>query len=288
MNTRDLQIFIKIADYRSITRTAEDLQMTQPAISSALKRLEEELGYPLFIRRGKWLLLNSQGELFYNASKDFLAEMDHMRSGLQLNDHQKKELVIKMYLYSDRLYSLLGSFTAENPDIRVTLQLGAHSGQESYRTSDFKVLLSSDADESDEFLPLEHMGGLYAILPIHHPFASYTHLTIDDLKGEKYVFMSVSDSAGIEPVYHTCVNAGFTPTISMITSGKTSKFAAIRKGCGIGLAYDNALSLAPLIRDCRVIPVDFPLKISWIGLTWRPEELTEAAERFLTFAKENI
>ena len=288
MNTRDLQIFIKIADYRSITRTAEDLQMTQPAISSALKRLEEELGYPLFIRRGKWLLLNSQGELFYHASKDFLAEMDHMRSGLQLNDHQKKEIVIEMYLHSDRLYSLLGMFTRENPDIRVTLQLRSHSELESYRTGDFKALLSPDKDESDEFLPLEHMGGLYAILPVHHPFSSYTHLTIDDLKDEQSVFMTVSDSVGIESVYHTCISAGFTPKIAVITSGKTSKFAAIRKGCGIGLAYDNALSLAPLIKDCRVIPVEFPLKISWLGLTWKPEEMTEAAERFLTFAKENI
>ena len=288
MNTRDLQIFIKIADYRSITRTAEDLQMTQPAISSALKRLEEELGYPLFIRRGKWLLLNSQGELFYHASKDFLAEIDHMKSGLQLNDHQKKEIVIKMYLHSDRLYELLGSFTEENPDIRVTLQTGVNTGSESYRTSDFHVLLLPDRDESDDFLPLEHRGGLYAILPVNHPFASYTHLTIDDLRDEKYVFQTVSDSAGIESVYHACISAGFTPKISVITSGKTSKFAAIRKGCGIGLAYDNALSLAPLIKDCRVIPVEFPLKISWLGLAWKPEELTEAAERFLAFAKENV
>ena len=150
--------------------------------------------------------------------------MDHMRSGLQLNDHQKKEIVIEMYLHSDRLYGLLGSFTAENPDIRVTLQQRPRSGPESYRTGDFKVLLSPDKDESDEFLPIEHMGGLYAILPVHHPFSSYTHLTIDDLKDEKYVFMTVSDSAGIESVYHTCINAGFTPRISVITSGKIMGF----------------------------------------------------------------
>ena len=48
VNTRDLQIFLKIADYNSITRAAEDMQMSQPAVSSILKRLEEETGHALF------------------------------------------------------------------------------------------------------------------------------------------------------------------------------------------------------------------------------------------------
>ena len=90
MNTRDLQIFLKIADYNSITRAAEDVQMTQPAVSSILKRLEEELGYSLFARRGKWLTLNAQGQALYRAARKFLEEFSHVREGLYLGDYPRE------------------------------------------------------------------------------------------------------------------------------------------------------------------------------------------------------
>ena len=96
MNTRDLQIFLKIADYNSITRAAEDMQMSQPAVSSILKRLEEETGHALFSRKGKWLIVNEQGKLFYRSARKFLEEFSHVQEGLYLGDFPQAELVFRI------------------------------------------------------------------------------------------------------------------------------------------------------------------------------------------------
>ena len=89
-----MQIFVKIADYQSITRAAEDIQMTQPAVSSTLKRIEEELGYPLFIRRGKRLILNEQGRVFYNATQELFGEIAQLHGSIQTGNPQKEELIL--------------------------------------------------------------------------------------------------------------------------------------------------------------------------------------------------
>lgn len=286
MNTRDMQIFMKIADYRSITRTAEDIQMTQPAVSNTLKRLEDEIGYPLFYRRGKWLILNEQGSLFYNAAQEFLGEAAHVQEGLRVEDHPKSEIVIKVYTHSDKLFDLLGSFTRENPDVRIVLRQGDVFQKENFRITDFQVLMESDRFENASFLPLEHRGALYAILPEQHPLTKFTQLTPADLRGEKFVFLQDSSATGMEATYKICVSSGIAPEVSMVTETNSSKFSAIRRGCGIGLAFDNALSLAPLIKDCKLVPVAIPLSVDWLCLTWQEGRLSDTGKQFLKFVKE--
>lgn len=61
MNTRDLQIILKIVDYKRVTRTAEYFRMTQPAVSSTLKRIEDERccgthGIVRRLARIRWML----------------------------------------------------------------------------------------------------------------------------------------------------------------------------------------------------------------------------------------
>lgn len=51
-----LKTFVTIYHHRSITATADNLDLSQPAISKMLKRLQEQLGYPLFVRQGKGML----------------------------------------------------------------------------------------------------------------------------------------------------------------------------------------------------------------------------------------
>lgn len=285
MNTRDMQIFIKIADYRSITRTAEDIQMTQPAVSSTLKRIEEELGYSLFTRRGKWLILNAQGKVFYDASREFLGEIAHVQEGLQVDKHHKEEIVIKMHTHSDKLYSLMGQFTEENPDVRMILRQGSANREEAFRKADFEVCMTHDRSLESEFLPLEHHGALYAILPEKHPLACRPQLYLEDLQKEKFVFLRDSTPTGLEATYQICLNCGLRPDVSVVTDNNSTKYSAIRRNCGIGVAFDNELSLAPLIRDCKLVPVSLFLPVDWLCITWKADQLSATGERFLEFVK---
>lgn len=288
MNTRDMLIFTKIADYHSITRTAEEFQITQPAVSSTLKRLEDELGYSLFHRQGKWLSLNEQGSMFYEAAQEFLGEMAFVQEGLQMEDHPKEEIIIKLCTQSDRLYGILGEFTTENPNIRVILRQGDVTKKENFRIVDFSVLMSKDRDVTESFLPLEHRGAMYAILPERHPLTRKPQLTLSDLENERFVFLRGATPTGLEETYQTLIYAGLRPQLSIITDTYSSKYSAIRRGCGIGTAFDHELSLAPLIKDCKLLPVALPLAVDWLCLTWNEEKLSPAGRRFLSFAKERV
>lgn len=288
MNTRDMWIFTKIADYRSITRTAEDIRMTQPAVSSTLKRIEEEIGYPLFIRRGKWLILNDQGKIFYDASKEFLGEIAYLHEGLQIEDHHKEEIVIKIFTHSDKLFALLGEFAKNNPGVRIILRNGDVSQPENFRKVDFQISLSCDRDANAQFIPLEHRGALFVILPRQHAMADKNQLNLCDLIDEKFVFLRDRSPNGMEDTYQVCLNAGIIPLVSVVTDNNSNKYSAIRRGCGIGLVFDNELSLTPFIKDCKLLPVSLPLIGDWLCLTWYKEELSESGLRFLDFVEKRI
>lgn len=288
MNTRDMQIFAKIADYQSITRAAEDIQMTQPAVSSTLKRIEEELGYPLFIRRGKRLILNEQGRVFYNATQELFGEIAQLHGSIQTGNPQKEELIIKVCTYSDKLYQLLGVYAKENPAIRIILRQANAAKREVYRFEDFTVKKVGEEAAAQNYLPLESRGGIYAILPDCHPLASCPQLTLSDLKKQKFVFLRDNADSGMESVYEICIRAGFVPDVSMIVDTLSTKYSAIRRGCGIGLVFEDALSLAALIKDCRLLPVSVPMMVDWVGLYWNDDILSETGKNFLSFIRERM
>lgn len=62
MNIRNLEYFIKVVDTNSFTKAAEELFISQSAISQQIKALEDELGFPLMIRNRKGFELTQAGK----------------------------------------------------------------------------------------------------------------------------------------------------------------------------------------------------------------------------------
>jgi LysR family hca operon transcriptional activator len=73
---RHLRYFAAVAAHGSFNRAAENLHLTQPALSRQVKDLEEELGVPLFVRGKNAVTLTAAGELFYEEARDLLARAD--------------------------------------------------------------------------------------------------------------------------------------------------------------------------------------------------------------------
>ncbi len=72
---QDLEIFVRTVDTGSLSATARGLDLTPAAASAALKRLEEELGAPLFVRSTRSLRLTREGEVFLAHCKPALAAL---------------------------------------------------------------------------------------------------------------------------------------------------------------------------------------------------------------------
>ena len=82
MNYQSLIYFKRVAELQHYTRAAKALYMTQPALSKAIRNLEEELGASLFRREGRNVVLTPYGSLFYEYVKRSVEEMDSRSLGV--------------------------------------------------------------------------------------------------------------------------------------------------------------------------------------------------------------
>lgn len=75
---KQIRSFVTVSDYKSFTHAAEAMFMTQPAVSSQIKSLEETLGLPLIERNDKRVQLTEAGRIFYREAKEILAVYDRV------------------------------------------------------------------------------------------------------------------------------------------------------------------------------------------------------------------
>ncbi|MBA5688551.1 LysR family transcriptional regulator [Rugamonas apoptosis] len=80
MNLSDLRIFTRAAHSPSLGAAAEELHLTPSAVSKAIRRLEDDLGKPLFDRGARQLTLNGHGQLLLQRAQTLLALADQARS----------------------------------------------------------------------------------------------------------------------------------------------------------------------------------------------------------------
>lgn len=86
MTLRQLQIFNEVCDLRSYSRAAEEMSLTQPAVSLQIRQLEELIGQPLFEYVGKKLYLTEAAEALQRASRDIFGRLESL--DMQLSDMQ--------------------------------------------------------------------------------------------------------------------------------------------------------------------------------------------------------
>jgi len=80
MNIIQLKYFNTVAATENMSKAAELLHVSQPALSKNISRLEEEIGYSLFTRNGKNLTLNTAGQVFLESTS---AAVDLIESGIE-------------------------------------------------------------------------------------------------------------------------------------------------------------------------------------------------------------
>ena len=78
---RQLRVFLEVAEQGSITRAAQALHLTPPAVSMQVKELESQVGVPLFDRHGRSVSLSLAGEYFLVHAKRLLAVLKDAKMG---------------------------------------------------------------------------------------------------------------------------------------------------------------------------------------------------------------
>lgn len=128
MELYQLRTFLAIADEGTLTRAAEKLFTSQPAVSAQLKTLEEELGVRLFDRSARGMKLTREGvQLQEKARRIVDSARDFVFSAEKMRDTVSGELVIGLNNRPEvlRIVEVLSSLTKDHPDLKYDLVNGS-------------------------------------------------------------------------------------------------------------------------------------------------------------------
>jgi len=285
MELMQLRYFKALAETGSLSKTAEKLYITPPALSSSLARLERELGTTLF-DRSRTLVLNERGIVFLDYITQSLDALDNAKKALdELCDVQHARLsvgVASSVIWHDMFLAFLKAY----PNITLDQKLVTLSDMSSERIlNEFDFIIAAPEDLSTENL---HSVVLYnddrptLMVPSNHPLANSSGVTLHDVKDEGFIAMSKGTSSrrffdGLFTI------AGIKPNIVVECSPQMRR-ALLMEGRGIGLATIRTMEQNPE-PGIRFVEIVNPVYRRSQALYWHAKRYqTLAVRSFRTFA----
>ncbi len=245
MELTQLQHFLKVAECGGFTRAAEELVMSQPALSRSVARLEEELGQPLFERKPRSVVLTSAGELLEARARRIMALVEDTKAEIT-DDGETGRLrigaipTIAPYL----LPSVLKDFAAAHP--RCSVQV-----LEDVTERIVQALRLGEIDAAILALPitvpyLETVPlfdeELLLVVAKEHPLATKERPSQLDLKDEPFVLLGETHCLS-DSVVSYCRRKNFQPVSVERTSQLTTVQELVALGHGISLIPEMARRL---------------------------------------------
>ena len=260
MDTVLLEYFIKVATHQNISRAAADLHISQPSLSVAIKKLEDELGAKLFLRVGKRLKITDYGQSFLVTAREVLMLLNDQTANAAA---ERKSFTILFRSPQQGVVEALEVFHKRHPEVYAAAFSGSYSSRDfplSYY--DFIVdEVSLDLPSTMDVLELPPRK-YYAVLPSSHWLAREKELSLSQLSKEEFVFQR-SNQYEYEGLYQLCINEGFVPKCTITASDMTFKMHFIASECGIGLVPDIWLDVYRNFDNLRLVP----LKGEWQART---------------------
>ena len=260
IDLRQVEIFFYVAKYRSFSKAAEALLLTQPTISGHIKALEENLDLILFDRLGREIRLTQAGEVLYDYAKRLLAiKTAAVQAVQELHGGLRGELVIGGSSIPGQyvLPHILGKFKPQYPDITVVLTI-----TDTMETLDRIVRGDLELGLVGAKVPHPHVSyhplvedELVLAVPSDHPWARQTTVPLEALQEEHFIQRERGSGSRLV-VEQTLSEYGIDPThLHVIAEMGTTE--AIKQGikAGVGLSFISRVALLDEIRSGSICAV---------------------------------
>jgi LysR family cys regulon transcriptional activator len=274
MTLTQLRYLIAIADSGlNITLAAERVYATQPGLSKQLRQLEDELGFQLFVRKGKSLdTVTLAGEQVLDRARIILAEAANIRSiAANLRNEAHGELRIATTHTQARfaLPSAIAALNTSYPKVSVHLQPTRDAevlAQLEAGQVDMAIISSAGAPPASGIALPAYRWQRVIIAPHGHPLAAgATPPTLEDLA--KLPLVSYESSLKSESSLRQAFeSAGLLPQIAMTAGDADLIKTYVRAGLGIGVLAEMAIQNSDT--DLHTLSADhlFPVCTTWIVL----------------------
>lgn len=287
MDVRQLRFFMEIARTGNFTRAAERLRIAQPAVSVAIKRLEDELELILFNRRDKRVTLTAEGEIFLEHARGILEglkaaelEMGDLRG---LNKGEVR-IGIPPMLSAYFFPAILRDFKKRYPNLNLSVYGdGAWRIQQmiSQGELDMGVIAGRSVPEN---LEVRHIlrEEVVVCVPSGHAFAGKSSVTFAEFVREPLVFYKEGYYLR-ELIFEVIKGSGTEPRIVLETNLFSLVKSLVRGGMGISTFLGMVVAGDD---DLTAVPFDPPLHLDLVIAWKRGAFLSRANRAFIDFLLE--
>ena len=236
MSIQKYQVFLHVMEAGSVSRAAEDMGLTQSAVSHALSSLEEDFGFKLLTRSRAGVRLSSEGKRILPAIRDILSAEERLRETVS-SIHGLSTGTIRVASFSSVavhwLPAMLKAFQEQYPQIRFKLLNGDYHDVEQWLEEGAVDLgfVSLPTRAPGKVTPLME-DRLLVILPKDHPLASLDSFRIGYARQETFISLLESSDHDLRRALDA---EGIRPHIRFITKDDYAIIAMVEQGLGIAI-----------------------------------------------------
>lgn len=282
MELRQLLYFATVAQKLNFSRAADELHVTQPALSQQIRVLETELGVRLFDRVGGKVSLTKAGEALLPHATRILAAVEAAEQAvdeLGTLSRGTASLGAPPTVSSNRLPALLARFRRQYPGLEVTLR---EAGTEALLKLieggqlDLAIVVTDRLPPVVEQQPFLQEPYVLAV-SAHHRLARRPRVRLADLAGEPFILFPESYKLR-EVTLQACRAAGFEPKVALDGGAMQSALEFVASGLGVALVPRLALQRARGVRGLAIADQDLSRRL---GVVWRKGHYLSPAARAL-------
>jgi DNA-binding transcriptional LysR family regulator len=286
---RHLKSFLAVADALSFIRAAKALHLSQPALTSQIQKLEEEVGVQLLLRNKRSVRLTDAGTIFVEEARETLARAAKALERVQRASRGEIGLLRIGFVSSAALEIvpfIATAFRKRYPQVQLDLmnvRSSAQLEQLSSRTLDIGFVRLPASHSGLEFLPV-HSEPFVIVLSKDHPLAAKGSLSLRDLSNEHFVAYGRRWAPGFfDQIVAICNKAGFTPNIVQETAEMYTAIALVAAGREVAI-LPRSLVFA---QGRGVVSKSIPATVmkSEIAIVTRAGEQSPLVANFVTMAR---
>jgi DNA-binding transcriptional LysR family regulator len=284
---RQLKVFESVARHLSFSRAAEELHLTQPAVSMQVKQLEEQAGLPLTEMVGKKVYLTEAGEEVARHARRIAQQLREADDALDALKGVRGGRLSIGVISTAKYFAprLLAEFRRRHPGIE--LQLGVHNRETVVRQlADNEIDLAIMGQPPQEFTTLSEAFAdhpLVIVAPPEHPLAGRSRVTPADLSEETFLIREPGSGtrATMERFF---TDAGIVPHHNLEMVGNETIKQAVMAGLGLAFISAHTVSLECEVGRLVRLPVTgTPVIRRWFVVHRAEKELLPVAETFRAF-----
>src|SRR5271163_1584962 len=266
MELYQIRYFVAVAETGSFTKGASRAAVSQPAISAAIAKLEEEMGQKLLDRRQGSVVPTVAGGRLLDAAKDILVACNAIKSTLRAaSTPETLRLGVLRTLPTIHVVGLLGAFRRAHPDIVIELFEGPREELEKrLEEKKLDVCLTSLNDATAVKASIALLTEPY-VLAVNqcHRFAKLKSVALEDLRGEPFILRTSCET--FQDTTARLLERGIRTRVVYRTDQDDRALGLVAAGIGVAL-------MPALYRAAGVVNVlisDFDTKRT-IGMRWHP------------------